>query len=449
MTNDEAKALYDQSVALMGAGDHAGALEILDTLDRERPNSRHVNFHRALCLAGIGNVDEAEKCLFRLEGKIDEASAARVREAITAARAAQRPAAPAGDPFGDDEGDAGARKSDPGAVNLLTIQTVFPVSMEECSITGHVRSGVFHPGDELVVVTPGGGSITAPILRIGTAEMPLQMVRAGQKVSMLLKADPAAVLPGASATCTAHEEYYGATMVVSSEAPAAAATSRMTPELVNIEKMMKRGEYGDAERLLNMHLLQHPGHYAAHRIIAQLYLDAPAPFGSAERAARHIQSAYEKGGSSDPMVIHLLAEALGRTGKPDQGLSFLERLYSATREPDGRNALAQRVYDYRNRFKLGHVWQFADATGEVMYESSDPAELVKAVAREVVPRDARCRRDRVGEWQSIPLLLGPEFPEIAKLYGGAAPAGGKNYVLPALIAALAVALVAALINLMR
>jgi hypothetical protein len=181
--------------------------------------------------------------------------------------------------------------------------------------------------------------------------------------------------------------------------------------------MMKRGEYGDAERLLNVHILQHPGHYSAHRMLAQLYLDAPPPLGSAKLAAEQIGKAYEKGGAKDLSVIHVLAEARGRNGDPEQGLAFLERLDAPGTEPEARSALAQWVYDYRSRYKLGHVWQFADSYGEVIYEASDIADALRAFAKGAVPREARCRRDRVGDWQPVDAVLAYESPEIAKVLG--------------------------------
>ena len=407
MTNEEAKALYDRAQSLYGANEYDQALGVLDQLDHERPNSRHVNYHRALCLAELGRKDEAEQCARRLDGKIDASAMERLRDAINRVylprSATPAPSAPS---------ETGSEAS------VLTVQGVYPVSTDQCTIMAHVRSGVFHTGDEVVIVAAGNGRITAEILRIGTAETPINLVRGGQTITMLVQADPSHIAVGASLTGMAREEVYAATMAVDRDAaPKNPPTREMTQELQAIERMMKRGEYGDAERLLNVHLLQHPGHYSAHRMLAQLYLDAPAPLGNAKLAVEQIGKAYEKGGARDLAVIHVLAEARGRTGEAEHGLAFLERLDLPGMEPEARSALAQWIHDYRTRFELGHVWQFADAYGEVIYEASNAADALRALAKGAVPRDARCRRDRVGEWQPVEVALAYESPDIAKFLG--------------------------------
>ncbi len=403
MTNEEAKALYDRAQTLFGENQYAQALEILDQLDQERPNSRHVNYQRALCLAELGRDEEADQCALRLDGKIEAAAMDKLRAAIN--KVGQRANTP-------------SPSKDGTTANVLTVQGIYPASTDQCTIMVHIRSGVFHVNDQLVIVAPGNHRTTAPILRIGTAETPINLVRAGQNVSMLLKADPDQISVGASLSAAANEEAYAATMAVTMDTqPRAAATREMTQELIAIEKMMKRGEYGDAERLLNVYVLQHPGHYSAHRLLARLYLDAPAPLGSEKRAADHINKAYEKGGAKDIAVIRVLAEARGRNGDAGQGLAFLERLDVPGIEPEARSALAKWVYDYRERFKLGHVWQFSDAFGEVIYEASDHESALRAFSKGAVPRDARCRRDRIGDWQSVDEALAYEAPEIAKFLG--------------------------------
>ena len=404
MTNDEAKELYDRAQALFGENQHSDALEILDKLDRERPNSRHVNYQRALCLAELGRKEEAEQYAQRLDGKIEAAAMDRLREVIGKIHPSHM--------------DTPVPAKDVSTANVLTVQGVYPASTDQCTIMAHIRSGVFHVGDELLIVAPGNRRSTAPILRIGTSETPIKLVRAGQTVSLQLKVDPDQIVVGAALSAAAHEDAYAATMAVDREEhPKGTATREMTQELVAIERLMKHGEYGDAERLLNAYLMRHPDGYLAHRMLAQLYLDAPAPLGNEKLADEQIGKAYEKGGVKDLAVIRLLAEARGRNGNAEQGLAFLERLDTPGIEPEARSALAQWVFDYRDRFKLGHVWQFADAYGEVIYEASDHDAALRAFSKGAVPRDARCRRDRVGDWQPVGAVLAYESPEIAKFLG--------------------------------
>jgi len=392
MTNDEASALYEDAMARLQEGNHGGCLSLLEDLERERPNSRHVTYYRGVCLAQLGRLDEAEECAKRLEGKVDPATLTKLREEISQARLRQAV-----------ENPAQAAESEQ---NLLTVQNVYPGSMEECQMQVTIRSGVFHTGDDLAIVSPNGLRTAAPILRIGTAEVPLNLVRAGQTAFMVAKCDPTRVAPGATATCEGREEVYGATMVVSSaKSEAVEGTSAMTPELLALERMVRKGEFADAERLLNIHALQHPEHYAANRILAQVYLDAPAPLGNLQLAVTQIRSAYAKGGAEDPSVIHLLAEILGRNKEGAQGLRFLERLYAATKDPAARQALADRIHAYRDTFSLGRVWQFSDEYGEVVFETEDRAEAEKAVAKGALPANAKCRTDNVGDWLPIERVL--------------------------------------------
>ena len=58
-----------------------------------------------------------------------------------------------------------------------------------------------------------------------------------------------------------------------------------------------------------------------------------------------------------------------------------------------------------------------DAFGEVIYEASDHESALRAFSKGAVPRDARCRRDRIGDWQSVDEALAYEAPEIAKFLG--------------------------------
>ena len=407
MTNDEAKALYDRAQTLFGENNCAGALDLLDQIDRERPNSRHVSYQRALCLAELGRKDEAEQCAQRLDGKIEAEAADRLREAISRIEQLRT-----GTPTQDSKAKNGS------AANVLTVQGVYPASTDQCTIMAHVRSGVFHVNDELIIIAPGNQRTAAPILRIGTSETPINLVRAGQTVSMLLKVDPDQIAVGASLNAAAHEDAFAAATAVDRDAhPGKATTREMNQELLAIEKMIKRREYGDAERLLHAHLLQHPGHYSAHRLLAQLYLEAPAPLGDEKLAAEQINKAYELGGAGNLSVIRVLAEVRGRNGDAKQGLAFLERLDTPATEPEARSALSQWVFDYRTRFELGHVWQFVDAYGEIIYEASDSDAALRALANGAVPRDARCRRDRIGDWKPIESVLVYESPEIAKFLG--------------------------------
>lgn len=409
MTNEEAKELYQRAMARAEASDFAGALALFDELDAARPNSRHVTYQRARCLLELKRATEVQECLRKLEGKMEEDRLEEMRAKLAALRAASAPPARAS------SGVAAAEAS-----NVLVIESVFPVSTDQTTVTGHVQSGIFRAGDTLTIVTPDGMPLLAPIERIGTAETPLNLVRAGQRAVMLLRVEPHHVVPGSSATSVGQEESYAKTMVVSSER-SGAGPANVAPELVEAERLVKRGKHEEARNALEAYVGRDSGSCFAYRLLARVYLDAAPPLHDARRSLDSIRKAYELGGAQDPVVIDTLAEALAANGEAEQGLRFLERLYEGDLAVEARMALAQRIHDYRAQHELGHVWQFADNYGEVLLESSDPKEIVKAVTRGMVPKDGKCRRDRIGEWRTIETALGAEFPEIAALYKPAAP----------------------------
>jgi thioredoxin-like negative regulator of GroEL len=443
LTNDEAKELYVQAVRHVQARRFPEALPLLDQLDAERPNSRHVLLQRAHCLVGLERLDEAEALCARMEGKVEPAQLEDVRAAVANARmlsqsALRRPATDA--PAAPPARPAPAPAED--GRNVMTVESVFAVSLEEATVTGHLDSGVFRVGDVLSVVSPEGEVVQAPIRRIGPAETPVNLVRAGQRVVLLLAVDPSCVAPGAALTSATKQEAYAATMMVDAAQPATDPGTLPQP-LVEAERHIRAHAFDDALAALRNYLATDPDHPAAHRLLARVYLDAGTHIRNADLALEHIRRAYELGGAQDPAVVEVLAEALAETGDAAQGLRFLERLFQATQDPQARFALTTRIRDFRGRHKLGHVWEFSDNYGDVVFESADLAEVAKALANGTVPREGKCRRDRVGEWVAIQEALAGQHPDIAAVY---APAKGANsWLFPLLVAILVAAIVAAIV----
>ena len=136
MTNEEAKQAYTQAIQLFDEKKYEEALALLDAIDAERPNSRHIIYHRALCLMHLGHVNEAELCYRKLEGRMEPQKLKPLADAIAAAK---------------DNTKAQITKEAPKntgldsqSENIFTVQAVYPVSTEECSVTGTVKKGVFH-----------------------------------------------------------------------------------------------------------------------------------------------------------------------------------------------------------------------------------------------------------------------------------------------------------------
>jgi tetratricopeptide (TPR) repeat protein len=403
MTNEEAKELYVRAVAAFDNHAYQEALGLFEELDRERPNSRQVMFHRARCLIALGRIAEVQEDLPRLEGKIEKERMNELREAIEAARAANSAANSAPPTASTDSGG-----------NTYIIESVFAASTNETTVVGHVQSGVFHTGDTVTILPPDGAPLLAPILRIGAAETPLNLVRAGQKTVLLLKVEPHLVVPGTMLTSEGQGEYYAATMVVSTEAKRSSNVPA-SAETVEAEKLLKQRKYAEACAALEGCLAREPQNRVAHWLLARAYLESSPPLRDQAKALESIRRAYEHGGAEDPAIIDTLAHALAANGEAEQGLRFLERLYGGDLPLEARMALAHRILEYRDQYHLGHVWEFADTYGEVVFEAKTPEEVAKAIRNGALARDAKCRKDRIGEWRELMPALAADHPEIAAL----------------------------------
>lgn len=416
MTNEEAKALFEQALAQGQAGDPTGALAVLEQLEVARPNSRNVTLQRGIFLAQLGRMAEAEACGKSLEGRIEPERLQGLTAAIVAARDAARAshANPVAAPL-------------PSADNVLQVESVFLASTEEAAVTGHVRKGAFRVGDQLSVTTPEGDVVPAPILRIGPAETPVQLVRAGQQAVFLLRIEPNLVAVGSYLSSTTKETAYAATMVVSSARPSVqeAMPEAVAAQVGAVEKLLRQRNFAGAREALEGLLAGHGESGAVQRVAARVYLEGEGADRDAARALEHAKRAYELGGADDPAVVGMLAEAEAANGQPAQGLRFLERLIAVTLEPQARGAQALRLTEFREKHGLGHVWEFSDQYGGVVAEVSSLAEAAKAIARGVVPKDGKVRKDRISEWQPIAQALGGQSPEIAALLQGKKPGASR------------------------
>jgi len=434
MTNEEAKALFEQSVAISASGNATAALALLDQLEAERPNSRNVTLQRGVCLAQLGRVAEAEECRKSLEGRIEPERMQALAAAITGARDAARAshANPVVVPM-------------PDADNVLLVESVFLASTEEAAVTGHVRKGAFRVGDQLSVTTPEGDVVPAPIVRIGPAETPLQLVRAGQQAVFLLRVEPHLVAIGSYLSSTTKETAYAATMMVSTARPSVqeAMPEDVAAQVGVVEKLLRQRNYVAAREALAGLLASSAESGAVQRTAARVFLEAEGADRDAVRALEHAKRAYELGGSDDPAVVGMLAEAEAANGQAAQGLRFLERLIAVTLEPQARAAQAVRLTEFREKHGLGHVWEFSDQYGGVLTEVSSLAEAAKALGRGVIPRDGKVRKDRISEWQPIEQALGGQSPEIAALFRAKGTGKRQSVLLPVLAVLIVVVLGAA------
>lgn len=59
MDKEDARDLFKNADRMFKAGDFVASLELLNRLDREFPNERHIMYPRARCLAALGRTSEA------------------------------------------------------------------------------------------------------------------------------------------------------------------------------------------------------------------------------------------------------------------------------------------------------------------------------------------------------------------------------------------------------
>jgi tetratricopeptide (TPR) repeat protein len=447
MTNEEAKKIYSDAIEQYKAGKFEGALSLLDELDRERPNSRNVLYYRALSFIRLSRLDEADECCKKLSGKLEADKLHELEASIASARSASLKVAdddipdaiPVAEPIAEPAAAAPAAPTGDSA-NVYIIESSFPVGTDETTVTGHVKSGSFRTGDSVMLVSPEGMPTLAPILRIGTTETPLKMIREGQKSVMLLSIASNNVVVGYSATSEGQEESYAATMVADTGSNGLQADLVVnTPELMDAERRLRAKDYSGARGVLEGLIAGDSGNATAHWLIARAHIESEGEDRDPEKALEHVQQAYEGGGADDPRVVDTLAQAMGETGDAEHGLLFFERLHGSKTDLQARAALVKRIVAYRTKYNLGHVWEFADSYGDVIFEATGIDEIVTALSNETVARDSKCRRDRVDEWRTIEAVLVPEYPEIAALYNGGG--GGNKKVLPIVIGVLVIAIV--------
>ncbi len=428
MTNEEAKAQYTEAVSQVERGNFADALGLLDALDAARPNSRHVTYQRALCLVPLGRIAEAEACLQGLDGKVDQPRIARLEALIAAAQT---------------ESEASGHAlphAEPGEGGTFSAEAAYPVDADRALVTGRVRRGTIRLGDVALVTTPDGIEVEAPVLRIGPEETPANVVRGGQATSLLLEIEPQYISAGMSIEIASRAEAYAATMVVESKPAAPREAAELPAPVAVAARQMRQGELPEAIAGLQQAVEENPDLASAHSLLARAYLESVPPVRNPERALEHVRRAYELDSSEDSEVNGLLAWALAETGEAEHGLRFLERLYKKTSDPAEQTALAARIGEFRSRYGLGSLWQFADQFGEIVFEAQTMPEIVKALQRGVIPKDAKCRFNRISEWRPVDAALSGADPQIAAVFGEAAT-GWSAW--PVLIAAAGAAAIAA------
>ncbi len=445
MSSQEARAQFQRAEQLCQDGEYRKALSILDELREALPSSRRVVYQRALCLVNLERFDEALEACEILDGKLDakhlEALRSKIqrrRERAEKARDAARGAVSSSGQVDEarpaDVGGGGAEDVAAAAVaempqdageaapgsNVYQVESVFPLSTYQTTVTGRVVSGAFHTGDTVSLISTGGSPLFAPIIRLGPADTPIRVIRQGQQTVMVLQVEPQHLAPGSRLTSSGSAEAYAETMVVTGGEESGAAPEGGAPEhdadLDVVTRLLDERRFGPAKQRIESYLEKDPFSGAAYRLLARVHFESDDELHNNERALECIEKAYELGGDRDPAVLEELAKIQGANGRAEYGVRYLERLYAMATDDEKRDDLAKRIESYRNRFKLGNVWEFINNWGDVIFESDNVDAIEKALANGSIPMDAKCRRNRTGEWRTIQEILVPEHPQLARFF---------------------------------
>lgn len=303
-------------------------------------------------------------------------------------------------------------------LNEFHVDSVFALSAEETSVTGHVVRGAFRTGESVSLTSASGIPLLAPIVRIGSAETPVSVVREGQRIPLVLHVEPQHVVVGSRLTSKGEDDAYGATMIVDSESEGRSSETAqgLSAELQAIEKLVNNREFHDAHSRLRTYLEANPNDYAAHWLLGRVHLEGDQDLQDNKKALDYIKKAYEEGGADDSAVLETLAYALGANGEVEHGLRFLERRYAMAGDLDSKKYYEERIIAYRKRFNAPDMWEFLDGFGETLLQSSDIDEIARAIENGSIPENAKCRKNKVGELLAIKDSIAKEHPQIAVLF---------------------------------
>lgn len=181
MTNEEAKALYKQAKATISERDYEKALELLEEIEQERPNSRKVAELHIFCYIQLGELESAELALEQLRERVGAQSVTDLDAMLSAAQAQQ--------PMPQESMPVELQPS------TFVVEAVYPLSVSQSTVMGFMESGSIHARDKLLI---RGTEVS--ILRLGPAQRPISILHHGEHGVMLLGADSNLITAGAALT---------------------------------------------------------------------------------------------------------------------------------------------------------------------------------------------------------------------------------------------------------
>lgn len=285
--------------------------------------------------------------------------------------------------------------------NLFAVLTAQPLSTDEVVLTGTVKAGTIRRG---AWATFDGGSdlpMTAQIIRIGTEDTPLNLVREGTQTTLVLGAEPQHLNAGMTLSIS-EEGTFAPTMLLTELAPAQRGSLELPPQdLIDIERIVSERKFPEALEKLEARPADAYTTRVAKRLQARIHLESDGEERDPAKALALIKEAYTGEGKGDADVLETLARALGDAGDPAAGVRYLDRLYTYALDAESRDYYMKRIENHRKRYKLPDKWDVLDPLGDPIFSASDPMDIVKGFEAKRFPDKSQVRKNRIGRLEDM------------------------------------------------
>jgi hypothetical protein len=285
--------------------------------------------------------------------------------------------------------------------NQYEVITTFAYSADETIVTGYVTSGAIRKGSWATFTSTEGTPVTGQVSRIGTEDAPLNLIRKGQNMPLVIGVEARHVRVGMIIR-TKDDEIYAPTMLLTMMSPSQRGELAVPPQdLVDIEVLVNERNFPEASTRLDQRETDESTDHVVKRLKARILLESDEADQNVKAALALVQEAYDGKGSRDADVIETLSRALGENGDSKSGLRHLDRLYANALDVESRAYYQKKIDAYRLRFAIPDHWDVLDVLGEIIFTTNDKRALAKAYRSKRFPEGAQVRMNRIGDLVDI------------------------------------------------
>ena len=285
--------------------------------------------------------------------------------------------------------------------NVFEVLTAQPLSVDEVIVTGSVKAGTIRRGAWATFESESDLPMTAQILRIGTEETPLNLVREGTQTTLVLETEPQHVNAGL-VLAVSEEGTFAPTQLLTELAPAQRGELQLPPQdLIDIDQVISERKFQEAMEKLEARPEDAYTTRVAKRLEARIHLESDGEEQDPRRALKLIKEAYTGEGKSDADVLETMARALGEAGDAAAGVRYLDRLYTYALDKDSREYYLKRIENHRRRYDLPDKWEVLDPLGDPIFSATDVQEIVKGHTANRFPENSQVRKNRIGKLENL------------------------------------------------